>query len=51
VPCYHGHPVEVFGQTVDISKGRAITISLADEDTERHFMGQQIYGIVRGLKI
>jgi hypothetical protein len=37
--------------TVDISKGRAITISLADEDTERHFMGQQIYGIVKGLKI
>jgi hypothetical protein len=36
--------------TVDISKGRAITISLADEDTERHFMGQQIYGIVKGLK-
>jgi hypothetical protein len=35
--------------TVDISKGRSITISLADEDTERHFMGQQIYGIVRGL--
>jgi hypothetical protein len=37
--------------TVDISKGRAITISLADEDTERHFMGQQIYGIVKGLII
>jgi hypothetical protein len=37
--------------TVDISKGRAITISLADEDTERHFMGQQIYGIVKGLKM
>lgn len=37
--------------TVDISKGRAITISLADEDTERHFMGQQIYGIVKGLRI
>ena len=37
--------------TVDIPKGRAITISLADEDTERHFMGQQIYGIVKGLKI
>ena len=37
--------------TVDISKGRSITISLADEDTERHFMGQQIYGIVKGLKI
>jgi hypothetical protein len=35
---------------VDISKGRAITISLADEDTERHFMGQQIYGIVKELK-
>jgi hypothetical protein len=37
--------------TVDISKGRAITISLADEDTQRHFMGQQIYGIVKGLRI
>jgi hypothetical protein len=37
--------------TVDISKGRAITISLADEDTERHFMGQQIYGIVKGLRV
>lgn len=36
--------------TVDISKGRSVTISLADEDTERHFMGQQIYGIVKGLK-
>jgi hypothetical protein len=35
--------------TVDISKGRSITISLADEDTERHFMGQQIYGIVKVL--
>ena len=37
--------------TVDISKGRSVTISLADEDTERHFMGQQIYGIVKGLKV
>jgi hypothetical protein len=37
--------------TVDISKGRSITISLADEDTERHFMGQQIYGIVQGPKL
>jgi hypothetical protein len=37
--------------TVDVSKGRSITISLADEDTERHFMGQQIYGIVKGLKM
>jgi hypothetical protein len=37
--------------TIDISKGRSVTISLADEDTERHFMGQQIYGIVKGLKV
>jgi hypothetical protein len=37
--------------TVDVSKGRSITISLADEDTQRHFMGQQIYGIVQGLKV
>jgi hypothetical protein len=37
--------------TVDVSKGRSITISLADEDTERHFMGQQIYGIVKGLRM
>ncbi len=37
--------------TVDVSKGRSITINLADEDTERHFMGQQIYGIVQGLKV
>jgi hypothetical protein len=37
--------------TVDISKGRSVTISLEDEDTERHFMGQQIYGIVKGLKV
>jgi hypothetical protein len=37
--------------TVDVSKGRSITISIADEDTERHFMGQQIYGIVKGLKM
>jgi hypothetical protein len=36
---------------VDISKGRSITISLADAETERHFMGQQIYGIVQGLRI
>jgi hypothetical protein len=37
--------------TVEISKGRSVTISLADDDTERHFMGQQIYGIVKGLKV
>jgi hypothetical protein len=37
--------------TVDISKGRSISIELADEDTERHFMGQQTYGIVERLII
>jgi hypothetical protein len=37
--------------TVDISKGRSISIELADEDTERHFMGQHIYGIVERLII
>lgn len=37
--------------TVDVSKGRSITINLADVDTERHFMGQQIYGIVKGLRM
>ena len=37
--------------TVDVSKGRSISISLADEDTQRHFMGQEIYGIVQGLKV
>jgi hypothetical protein len=37
--------------TVDVPKGRSITISLADEYTERHFMGQQIYGIVQGLNM
>jgi hypothetical protein len=33
--------------TVVISKSRTIAISLADEDTQSHFMGQQIYGIVK----
>jgi hypothetical protein len=37
--------------TVDISKGRSIAIALADEDTQRHFMGQEIYGIVHKLKV
>jgi len=37
--------------TVDISKGRSISIELEDEDTERHFMGQHIYGIVERLLI
>jgi hypothetical protein len=35
--------------TVVISKGRTITISLDDKDTQRHFMGQQIYGIVKRI--
>lgn len=37
--------------TVDISKGRTITIYLADNDTERHFMSQQIYGILERLTV
>lgn len=37
--------------TVVISKGRTITISLADKDTQSHFMGQQIYGIVKRINI
>ena len=37
--------------TVVISKGRTIAISLADEDTQSHFMGQQIYGIVKKINI
>jgi hypothetical protein len=35
--------------TIVISNGRTITISLADKDTQSHFMGQQIYGIVKRL--
>jgi hypothetical protein len=35
--------------TVVISKGRTITISLEDKDTQRHFIGQQIYGIVKRI--
>jgi hypothetical protein len=37
--------------TVVISNGRTIAISLADKDTQSHFMGQQIYGIVKRLSI
>jgi len=37
--------------TVVISKGRTIAISLANEDTQSHFMGQQIYGIVKKINI
>jgi hypothetical protein len=37
--------------TIVISNGRTISINLADKDTQSHFMGQQIYGIVKGLNI
>ena len=37
--------------TINVMKGRTISIDLADGDTERHFMGQQIYGIVKWLEI
>ena len=37
--------------TIVISNGRTISISLADKDTQAHFMGQQIYGIVKRLNI
>ena len=36
--------------TISISKGRTININLADNGTQRHFMGQPIYGIVKDLK-
>lgn len=36
--------------TVVISKGRTISISLDDTDTQRHFMEQQIYGTVKEIK-
>jgi hypothetical protein len=37
--------------TIVISNGRTIAINLADKDTQAHFMGQQIYGIVKRLNI
>jgi len=37
--------------TILISKGRTISINIADNGTQRHFMGQPIYGIVKDLKI
>ena len=37
--------------TIVISNGRTIAISLADKDTQAHFMGQQIYGIVKQSNI
>jgi hypothetical protein len=36
--------------TISISKGRTISINLADNGTQIHFMGQPIYGIVKELK-
>jgi len=33
-----------------ISNCRTISISLDDNDTQRHFMDQQIYGIVKKIK-
>ena len=35
---------------ITISNGKTIRIALADEDSERHFMGQPIYGIVENIK-
>jgi hypothetical protein len=37
--------------TISISKGRTISIDIADNGTQRHFMGQPIHGIVQDLKI
>lgn len=36
--------------TISISKERTISIVIADNGTQRHFMGQPIYGIVKELK-
>jgi hypothetical protein len=36
--------------TILISKGRTLSINIADNGTQRHFMGQPIYGIVKDLK-
>ena len=37
--------------TVVISKGRTISINLDDQGTQCHFMGQQIYGIIKKINI
>src|SRR5919202_1481726 len=37
--------------TIVFANGRTIAISFADKDTQAHFMGQQIYGIVKRLRI
>jgi hypothetical protein len=35
---------------INISKGNTITINLDNEDTDNHFIGQPIYGIVKSIK-
>jgi len=35
---------------INISKGNTITINLNNEDTDNHFIGQPIYGIVKSIK-
>ena len=37
--------------TISISKGRTISIDITDNETQRHFMDQPIYGIVKDLTI
>lgn len=37
--------------TISISKGRTISMDIADNGTQRHFMSQPIYGIVKDLTI
>jgi len=36
---------------ITISNGRTITFALADNDTQRHFMNQPIYGLVKHIKM
>lgn len=36
---------------ISISKGRTISINIADNGTQRHFMGQPIYGIIKSLEL
>jgi len=35
---------------INVSKGNTITINLDNEDTDNHFIGQPIYGIVKSIK-
>ena len=37
--------------TISISKGRTISIDITDNETQRHFMDQPIYGIVTDLTL